>query len=317
MKTYYKYTKYFSANFFKKPTIRISNPIYLNDPFESEAGNNLTRVVECSYNQLDETRRKSRAEIKDALNLMLRSNGIFSVSETPRNALMWAHYADEHSGLCIGFDDKVFQKSTTMKNHRVLINTLTPQKVNYDNYRFDSQTSIRTKNDMLEAIKTHLLTKSDDWIYEKEHRWIIPFNLATSFKVDFKHKNQSSSIMEAMTAERLINEALKIKEIDKISDNEFKFNKNTSEAVVAGIATFECMMFLYEVDPACIKSIYMGIRFSDKDTLDLYSTINDSKLNLSHINLFKFRLSESRFELIPDQVNESYISKLIAKKITP
>ncbi|MGF6383844.1 hypothetical protein OKW31_006845 [Paraburkholderia atlantica] len=29
--------------------------------------------------------------------------GIYSMAETPRSLLMWAHYAESHTGVCLGF----------------------------------------------------------------------------------------------------------------------------------------------------------------------------------------------------------------------
>lgn len=312
MDTYYKYTKFFGSDYFKRPTIRISNPMFLNDPFESEAGNNLIHVIEDRFNRIQKGINKSRIEIKEILNYALRANGIFSVSETPRNALMWAHYADEHSGLCIGFDDEIFNKNKLKNEHWNSINTLLPQKVNYDNYRFDKQTIINSQEDTNKAIITHLLTKSDDWIYEKEHRWIVPFYFSSSFKLDLNHRDQTPSFNENITAEKLISELLELNMIDRISKNEFKFNEKTTDTIIACVAAFKCIIFLYEVDPRHIKSIHIGLRVSNKNVVDLYSTINDESLNLSHIKLYKLKLSDSRFELLPTLVDDQYISELIS-----
>lgn len=43
----------------------------------------------------------------------IKSSGIFSLSRTSRNVLMWTHYADEHRGLCVGFrlSDKFINSS--------------------------------------------------------------------------------------------------------------------------------------------------------------------------------------------------------------
>ncbi|HCT5134153.1 TPA: DUF2971 domain-containing protein, partial [Aeromonas hydrophila] len=106
MDTFYKYTTNFGADFFIRPKVKISNPSYLNDPFESEPGDNLVHVV-------DEGLKRRGAQVissetYDMTRQMLKSNGIFSVSETPRNPLMWAHYAEEHRGICIGYSKDIF-----------------------------------------------------------------------------------------------------------------------------------------------------------------------------------------------------------------
>ena len=38
------------------------------------------------------------------LRTMLDRVGVFSLSATPKDMLMWAHYAGEHTGFCLGFE---------------------------------------------------------------------------------------------------------------------------------------------------------------------------------------------------------------------
>jgi len=45
-----------------------------------------------------------RISLNEALQMWIGQRGIFSLSKTPTDALLWAHYADGHKGLCLGFD---------------------------------------------------------------------------------------------------------------------------------------------------------------------------------------------------------------------
>ncbi|MFQ2150970.1 DUF2971 domain-containing protein [Aeromonas jandaei] len=312
MSIFYKYTSNFGADFLQNPTIRISNTTYLNDPFECQAGDNLIYVAREAVikNGVDYDSEQTR----DVLNSLLNSHGIFSVSETPRSTLMWAHYADEHSGLCIGFDEDIFSNKVIPKGGRYEIAGLKPNKISYDNYRFDRQTEIKNSTQMLDSIKKHLLTKSDDWIYEKEHRWIVPYSFCSQFKIIRNNKHVMSSIDPSYHIDTYLGELLKRNEIEEIGKDLFKINKNIAETTYLGLATFGCVCFLYEVNPENIKSIHIGLRVHDDDVIDFYSTINNKDLNLSHIKLYKFKLSSKRFELLPDIVDENYINTLLQKR---
>ncbi len=86
--------------------------------------------------------------------------GIVSLTTTPENILMWSHYANSHTGFCIGLDSKFIFKN--FGPH------LTLQQMIYDAEiprigLFDIPTVYFTKI---------LSTKSDLWKYEKEYRFM-------------------------------------------------------------------------------------------------------------------------------------------------
>ncbi len=79
---------------------------------------------------------------------------IFCLSERNYNILMWSHYADKHSGICLEYEcDKIK-------------NLILP--VIYSNNIIDLSEDIL--NDNYSAIFKGALIKSNDWIYEKEWR---------------------------------------------------------------------------------------------------------------------------------------------------
>jgi hypothetical protein len=84
--------------------------------------------------------------------------GIYSMAETPRSLLMWAHYAESHTGVCVGFyvpaDPDVFVHALPVRYS-------------------DSYPTIEwTDFDRADAIQT-LLTKSKEWEYEQESRLLL------------------------------------------------------------------------------------------------------------------------------------------------
>ncbi|OTG70638.1 hypothetical protein B9T38_11855 [Acinetobacter sp. ANC 4218] len=60
-------------------------PTYFNDPFEAS-------VIE------------GKAFTKDRIQKTLNNVAILSLTRTPLNSLMWAHYGEEHKGFVIGYD---------------------------------------------------------------------------------------------------------------------------------------------------------------------------------------------------------------------
>ncbi|RRG18737.1 DUF2971 domain-containing protein [Weissella viridescens] len=80
------------------------------------------------------------------LYLQKRNAKIISATRSHINQLMWAHYANQSKGICIGFE---------VKSHQ-------PQKVNYSNVPVYS-------NDP-EEILTH---KTSAWKYENEWRFLV------------------------------------------------------------------------------------------------------------------------------------------------
>ena len=78
---------------------------------------------------------------------------------------MWAHYADDHHGICVGF---------RFVPHLFASDDLagyTPYQVIYD----DARPVVRAAGDAAEAGVTMVSVKSTDWAYEREWR-IVHFN---------------------------------------------------------------------------------------------------------------------------------------------
>ncbi len=84
-----------------------------------------------------------------------RRNCLLSVSETAKEPVMWAHYAEVHKGAVIGIDfDKLF------KMHRVNYSENRPRINILHEFTLENSLEIAT-------------TKSDAWSYEKEFRTVF------------------------------------------------------------------------------------------------------------------------------------------------
>jgi len=137
-------------------------PIYFNDPFEAS-------VIE------------GKAFTKDRIQKALNNVAILSLTRTPLNSLMWAHYGDEHKGFVIGYEVETpffkCEKSNLIAVHK--------GNVIYTKTKPFLKTSTKLTTDLCNAIdgiydeqdhKTrelidHLfLNKDTIWSYEEEVR---------------------------------------------------------------------------------------------------------------------------------------------------
>ncbi len=124
--------------------LKISQLMDLNDPFEFLG-------VELSNKSL----RRAMNQTKEELS---RANGLLCFNKKWNNPLHWAHYADSHKGICMGFD--------------IPKNKL--EKVKYINNRIKCSDSIDMK-----LMQKCLFTKFKQWEYEQEYRFYIKLDKST------------------------------------------------------------------------------------------------------------------------------------------
>ncbi len=102
-------------------------------------------------------------------NVFNSSIGALSLSEDPKNELMWSHYAEEHRGYILGFDSthSYFNQPVSGSDELRYL-----RKINY--------TKTRPNINLMNTNGVELfLTKSINWQYELEWRIIRPFTEAT------------------------------------------------------------------------------------------------------------------------------------------
>ncbi|HXQ37613.1 MAG TPA: DUF2971 domain-containing protein [Anaerolineales bacterium] len=113
--------------------------------------------------------RDGAVEVRQAIHHAFNENvGLLSLSEIADNELMWAHYADSHRGLVLGFDEKhtFFNRRRTENDEFYFV-----RKVRYSD---DPPVSLATiDGDAL------LITKGTRWSYEREWRMLVPLRDAT------------------------------------------------------------------------------------------------------------------------------------------
>lgn len=266
----YKYTSKLN-NFITNPTIKLSVPSFLNDPFESNVPKELSKRIPREEQWLTEI---DCNEIIDKL-------GIVSFSETSRNLLMWAHYADEHRGMCIGFDPEVLNSLDKYEEDRSCL-AYYPVKVNYDNQRVDIN-ELPSELSLEMVAKKILTTKSDDWIYEKEHRCIVPIGWSDQAFLLGENERVEHAIA-LMSATRNI-------KTNEITAEEYQ------NLIFEELTYYKGMLFLKNISPQMVKSIHFGYRYPLEPLLKIVDEISNSTHDLHHIKIYKYTPDKHRFEL--------------------
>lgn len=185
-------------NLLIKNELFMSPPSWLNDPFDCRIFENYLKFVDTpekqeeyildslsknadSFNELNLSEQKAREiltdRLKDTLHYQVRSEvignkiddkhiGIACLSEEWDSILMWSHYAANHKGYCIGFDEKRLRYSQLFGKMK---------RVEYSKKYPELNPLNKTQN--LSDLKYFF--KSLDWQYEKEIRLMNLFDYKT------------------------------------------------------------------------------------------------------------------------------------------
>ena len=154
-----------------------AKPDSLNDPFECQML--FPEVLESiwKHHSIPATQKEN---IEQGLEEQLGKVGICSFSRIRQNQLMWAHYADEHKGFCIGFDEsKLKAKSEKFHSQPVeyqdelpyegVISRIKEFEKNPPNDFSLRNSAMAIAGDILSSV---IGTKYTNWEYEEEIRLV-------------------------------------------------------------------------------------------------------------------------------------------------
>lgn len=241
----------FHKDLLKKNQFFMASPSSLNDPFDCRIYENHIKFLETSENKeeyikkslennldylksnnlTEENGREILSErLNDTLHYQVRSEvigneiddqsiGIGCFSENWNSILMWTHYADNHKGYCVGFDEKWLRYSQLFS------------KVKRVEYSIDYP-ELNPLNKSKNSSELKYFYKSLDWDYEEEIRVM---NLYVNYKtekpnriIELENKHIKEVILGLKTSESDKKEIISIakdKNIDvwKTTKAEFKF----------------------------------------------------------------------------------------------
>ena len=110
--------------------------------------------------------------------------GICSLSGVKDNLLLWAHYARNHTGICIGFHTNILENYADQLAKTGELLDLNPVKYLKDSQKIDFFTAMLNQD--IKDITTLLYTKSIDWSYEEEFRLVYWEQTNFSLTIDLK-----------------------------------------------------------------------------------------------------------------------------------
>lgn len=156
----------------KSGKLGFRNPKNFNDPFELSFLSNSSGALE----KID--------HVRGILDELRKNVAILSLTRNPRNPLMWAHYANEHTGFVIGYkvDDEFLQSSDcniipVSDGDVVYTNTKTRHLLNKDLIEEIHKIRLAAHGEPSELSKEArslcrkiFLTKHSSWVYEEEVR---------------------------------------------------------------------------------------------------------------------------------------------------
>src|SRR6187551_1893931 len=103
-------------------------------------------------------------------------SGIYSLSKTPIEELLWAHYAASHTGFCVEYDLDELIKYEKQDYEKIEVQYLkSPLSVSFNNLGHEGHSAI---------LKVMFGVKSKAWEYENEIRIVTSFSGRHSY--DFR-----------------------------------------------------------------------------------------------------------------------------------
>ncbi len=286
---FYKYlTSEAGLNVLNNGTIRFSNPICFNDPYDS----NMPFIIKNSKELTNKdflkliNLLKKRSDLKEFLpinfdiikaeEIIKEANNykinpyehlnrilapmkdkmrVLSLSSKNDNLLMWGHYCHNHEGIVIGFNCNCF----TFKN---IVKVPYSEKIPEITGKLLEDFELET-NEALDELHKILQTKSKDWSYEEEWRCTIDVEKSYEF---FKHL----SINQKVSTQFL---------------NELKRQENYIH---------------YPFPLNSVQSIYLGVNIN---IIDEFRIINLKKFKYPQAKIFKAYLSKDCFKIIFKEIN--------------
>jgi len=164
---YYKYLPAERKDIIENLKIRFTQPGGLNDPFESVPLIKDDNDPFWQKRQPDLAARIGAQEIES----MSFTVGVLSLSRTKENLLLWSHYADEHRGYVIEFDEKndFFTANAEKGTYKPILVSYTSQRpiINMSDIE-GLETLFDFHPENLAKLLGH---KPIDWAYEEEVRF--------------------------------------------------------------------------------------------------------------------------------------------------
>ena len=175
--------KYGKSIFERDVTTLVNNQLYLptkdglNDPTEGVYGDDALRIFFNAFSEYSHNVEEQYNKFTEKFGKV----GVYSLSKTFDNELLWAYYASGHTGFAIEYDIDILEQSL---NYNTYAQQLYKFDVEYLNDVPQIDISTIRGNEIVEMLKSFIGTKSSSWAHEKEVRLI--FENTGLFEIDYK-----------------------------------------------------------------------------------------------------------------------------------
>lgn len=332
----YKYMP-LRLDFFNEPMLRATPVHLLNDPFEADAQhhqlmNILTHKFDegelstfdyqwgddlhIGYEEREQLFHRKHSELAtselERITSELKQYGIVCFTEDYSNLLMWSHYADEHKGMVVELSSEVswlkHKKSENPAFCRCFEDNLfsylreMPERVIYRSNRPNFEFAIDVVNDLgdFKVFDNYFFSKGDNWIYEKEHRSVLPLEYAdkvlTSYSPAIKECEELYS--------NLCVSKIKYDHLKQTSTCELTFSKETEQQKFSRLITCDSVThgddnpkFLYAIHERMISGIYLGCRVTDAEAVSVLESIKKNPNFCESILVKRAKVSSERYSL--------------------
>ena len=161
----------------------VNNQLYLptkdglNDPTEGVYGDDALRIFFNAFSEYSHNVEEQYNKFTEKFGKV----GVYSLSKTFDNELLWAYYASGHTGFAIEYDIDILEQSL---NYNTYAQQLYKFDVEYLNDVPQIDISTIRGNEIVEMLKRFIGTKSSSWAHEKKVRLIL--ENTGLFEIDFK-----------------------------------------------------------------------------------------------------------------------------------
>lgn len=276
-------------NLFDEGFIRLSQPIVLNDPFEASF---CSKSLDDLSSNFDESMAQDPEfgdiSFSEYIEMRMNNIGVISLSENKEHLLMWAHYANEHKGVVAGIayfknSGSIFQdlfRADTLINSSLWGDSFSPfngipapvsyrKGLRYKNDKFDYDYSNIDAEGADRILYEVFMQKSDEWIYEQEHRVVLRLEQADRVIIENVQHIENDSIRN-----RVINSSYSIK---NPTNNSYVINLHEIEDETIRVSVAKQLaklshnpntIYLMKLNPSCINNCLLGLNSTyDKTTV--------------------------------------------------
>lgn len=285
----YKYYDSYFKGLIISPKLKLTPPLHLNDPFERKVPHGLEDIILNFYRPEGLPEKEIRNKTIEICENELNKLGITAMTETHDNILMWSHYANSHKGVCIGYDtEKIKEKDNVMRLLRV--------KYLEDRFeKSDITCASHTLSGKFSKLEDKIVTtKSPQWQYEKEHRYITSLSRANEILI-IKNGKTDEIIDEILERHNDSNYHFDKREIIYGENfKKIKINASISSPLIEELIKYNNVGFYRAIDQESIASVYIGCD-SDIDVSDVQHHVDEA--TLKNIIIRKYQVSDYKFNL--------------------